>query len=758
MLVLLLFSSSLVYANGLIVGIAIADDDHVYVWHKDGTVTSGTSGHFEKYTHASPYSLPPGKTVNNIVAISIAGSDNHVYAWYDDGTVSSGTSTDLDKYRPLYNYSLPPGKTIKSIVGIGIAKDNRVYAWYDDITVSIGTTDDLDKHRAPEFYSLPIGKIAANIVEIDIAKSNDHVYAWYSDGTASSGTSSHLDSDRSSFGYVPAQVLYQWWGPKPLRRSRPAVTIARSLSTEIESTNADRYPGLSKERTVPNARKPQPRPDEDPADTGAGQSPAFVTSFFPTFGSIDPMIAAGNQYLIVSDTGSLAFFDKEGKPLTEKNGIPTSLSVYDFFANFLAKTDDDGNVNENNINLYLGFPKPCDSPGYPQTRSGKRFCINQFYDTRVTFDPTSKRFFIISQVRHELWEGYYGAVLSDVSDTSKCDQEVLARKNVCNFLTNKYDDLVRRFVVFAVSKTEDPRDGFHQYIITESNVRDWPWMATNGNAFVTAHRGESESGPVATVFSISSLKSGEQHPPYFRYYSKDVNNILAVMPPTHHQNAAGLVYLLGKNKGKRLDIFAFQQTIDPWTAPPLLKTFVDFSDKPNVTGAVYRQNKLYLIDPYLAEEKGEAQRYSVRVVRVPVERLGGELIKASTDSAKGYLDYFFGRNAPSDSPNDRISYERPSVAVNKNGDMLFGYGRYPFVSEKTLHPEARYTLWYGNEAKQRRSQLLRVGEAANSRTVSVQIDYTTAVVDPADDTSFWVALPYVNSSGQYKTVVGKISP
>ena len=59
---LLLSASNLVYASDRIAGIAIASDDHVYVWHKDGMVTSGTSGHFEKYTHARPYSLPPGKT------------------------------------------------------------------------------------------------------------------------------------------------------------------------------------------------------------------------------------------------------------------------------------------------------------------------------------------------------------------------------------------------------------------------------------------------------------------------------------------------------------------------------------------------------------------------------------------------------------------------------------------------------------------------------------------------------------------------
>ena len=87
--------------------------------------------------------------------------------------------------------------------------------------------------------------------------------------------------------------------------------------------------------------------------------------------------------------------------------------------------------------------------------------------------------------------------------------------------------------------------------------------------------------------------------------------------------------------------------------------------------------------------------------------------------------------------------------------MLFGYSRLPFVSENPLKPEARFTLWYSGEPKQRRSSLLQEGLADRS---DAPVDYTTAVVDPADDTTFWVALPYAGSNGTLKTVIGKISP
>ena len=410
------------------------------------------------------------------------------------------------------------------------------------------------------------------------------------------------------------------------------------------------------------------QPDDDPADTGTGESPGYADRFDSGFGVADPMVAAGNQYLIVSDIGGMAFFDKQGEPLSVKNGMPTSMGFKDFFAGFIAKTNDDGSLNESNINLYLGVPKACDSPDYPETY-GNRFCVGEFYDPRVTFDATSKRFFVIAQARHPLWNnsaygycGYYSQRESDVADKSKC---AIVKKGKCNTLVTSTEtcDLTRRYLAFAVSKTEDPRDGFHQYMVTQSNHRDWPWMAVNGNHFVTAHRGEysthtgegEEDSAVATVFSVQALKSGEQHPPYFLYRSKSVDGVKSVLPATHHQNATGLTYLLGRSKGTRLDIFAFPQTSDPWTAPTLLKTSVNLStDKPKVVGAVYRQGRIYLVDGKLVEVGGRAARYSIRVVRIPVEKLGASLIKASSDPSKGFLDVAFGRNATSDAKGDRL--------------------------------------------------------------------------------------------------------
>jgi filamentous hemagglutinin family protein len=167
-----------------------------------GLQFGGTAGSIRSQSRATSrrdVSVPTGKTPNDIVSMGIA-SDDHVYVWYKDGTVSSGTSNDLYKHRGSYKYSLPTGKTPNDIVSMGIASDDHVYVWYKDGTVSSGTSDDLDNYRPLYKYSLPAGKTPNDIVSMDIA-SDDHVYVWYKDGTVSSGTSNNLDNYRAPYNY-----------------------------------------------------------------------------------------------------------------------------------------------------------------------------------------------------------------------------------------------------------------------------------------------------------------------------------------------------------------------------------------------------------------------------------------------------------------------------------------------------------------------------------------------------------------------------
>lgn len=736
-----------------IVGIGIAkSDDHIYCWFDDGVVTSGNSSDFEKYRHPYPYTLPNGKHPADVLAISIASND-HIYAWYKDGTVSSGTSSDLARYQSPVPFVLPSGKTTADIVGIGIAGSNdHVYSWYRDGSASEGTSSRLDKYHAAYTYHLPSGVTTDDIVEIDIAK-NDHVYAWYRNGTATAGTSSVLDRYLGSFGYIANRTLYRWWGPGSVRIRRPPLTEQKVWTGNkvwvLEDEVLSRLTKLPLPHQFPGGVEPR--------DVGTGASSPPPALQVDLGGSLDPMVAVGENFMIASDTGNLVFMDKNAVqlPVRPLGGVPTSLSTGDFFSGFVADKEADGSFNWSNINREMGFPQACDK--YPATYLD-HFCIGEFYDTRVIFDRATKRFFVIAAARNAIWSNFSGAY-----GPGKCGfyqltpppppvvKTYMSAPNQCL--------LMRRYVALAVSKSEDPRDGFHQYMLAVNMPADWPWIGVHGSRVVITHQSAMPEPPewtfelpVAEVLDTNAVVSGVQHPPYFLYSLSDLKGMAGVLTP-NQQGDVGILSLLLAYDGSSLRIFSLSSGGDGWSAPPLASTSVDLGDQPpGLLASAYRNKRLYLAGTYLVEKGDSAKRYSIRVVRIPLAPSGSDL-NPSTNPADGYRDQIFGRNSPQDDPSDRFSYDRPSLAVNGNGDILIGYRRMPFASTPPLFPEARYSLWRVADSRPSPSALLHAGAAA----CTDQLDYTTTTVD-FNDSSFWVALPFANSSGHFDTAIGVIVP
>jgi len=172
------------------------------------TVSAGTSSDLDYYTAPYGYSLPLGKSADDIVGMAIAPSTSRVYTWYDDREVSSGNTADLDKYAAPYGYSLPPGYDPEDIVAMAIAKStSRVYVWYSNGKVSSGNTADLDYYTSPTNYTVPTGYTASQIRGAAIAP-NDRVYIWYSNYNVSSGTTTDLDYYSSPYGYSVAAGGY----------------------------------------------------------------------------------------------------------------------------------------------------------------------------------------------------------------------------------------------------------------------------------------------------------------------------------------------------------------------------------------------------------------------------------------------------------------------------------------------------------------------------------------------------------------------
>ena len=86
-------------------------------------------------------------------------------------------------------------------------------------------------------------------------------------------------------------------------------------------------------------------------------------------------------------------------------------------------------------------------------------CFDEFFDTRVYFDRTSRRFFILSVAR--------------------ATKEVNGKP-----VSTAQNPLVRRYWAFAVSKSEDPSAGFYQWMMTEAHWTDFPRVTVNDGVMV----------------------------------------------------------------------------------------------------------------------------------------------------------------------------------------------------------------------------------------------------------------------------------
>jgi hypothetical protein len=303
--------------------------------------------------------------------------------------------------------------------------------------------------------------------------------------------------------------------------------------------------------------------------------------------------------------------------------------------------------------------------------------------------PKSKRFFICCAARNQIWPGKPGG---------------------------GYDILGRRYFAWAVSKTEDPRDGFGIWFWNDNKrVADWPYIAVNGDCFVVTHHTEQSGKPLAYVFSVAAMLQGKSNPPHWTYSAVDVGaDETTLVPVTHHGDTSGLTYLV--RPGSTFQIFAFLGSpAGNAPRPQLLSTSVTLGAAPSMlrAGAVYRAGKLHFACMTKITDRVPNQggpRRSVRVVRIPVTKTSSTSIKATTDKAAGFLDHVFGRNAPEDAPNDLVSYEMPALAVNKDGAMALVYGRVGVETQQPLAPEGRYSIYYPTEATQRRSAILRKGD------------------------------------------------
>jgi hypothetical protein len=503
-------------------------------------------------------------------------------------------------------------------------------------------------------------------------------------------------------------------------------------------------PGAPPQRTSPAARPTRMR------DPSAAPRPPGVSVLIEgeRLGH-DPGIAAGDTFMMVYTAHRYWLYDKSGHELEERPGdeIPAASDFNTLFAPLWAPLDRKGAPNAANVNTRLRFdaadPLACD----PNDPLKSRACIREFYDTRVLWDAQRKRFWIESAARNHLW-------FCTPSPKEPCTDEKFTKTQA------------RRFIAVAVSRTEDPRQGFHRYILVDEYA-DWPKIALHDRYLLLGHRGNAN----VYVFDADKLAAGNPDRGPVRVAKLDASSFGGtrfVVPVDHFGPSPGVTYLLGTNGSDRVTPFALVNPDPNRAARPVVVAGPSVSigerfGAPD-NNLVWRNGQLHFTWDQCAPGGDGCAPRRVRIVRMPLRRAEGKMeLLASNDPAQGFLSLTIGGREPDDAPSDVLDYEKPALSVNGRGDIVVVYARKGHQTAAEVAPELRYSILYAGEAKPRPGVLLRRGTWAQvpdvDDNVKAGIDLAAAVVDPADDTTVWVSHAASDQSLRwYRQITAAIKP
>ncbi len=485
-----------------------------------------------------------------------------------------------------------------------------------------------------------------------------------------------------------------------------------------------------------------------------GGTPAPQLSFLPTVTGVDPMIAVGEQYIIVSQDHSFAFYKKDSTKLGN------DINATDFFRGVINK------ANETSFSWLADAPHKvmldCNTKAGGQPDSNK--LLNEAYDTRVIYEPVNKRFIILSAVRNTVWQYSSNGGYNDGASSALCDKWAV------------------RIFAFAISKTSNPQDGFYKWYWTKNNYRDWPRIYADKDVLTVAHNGAGPSGtttPTIYVISLKDMIAGKSSLRYFTYQDNDYPS--NVIPVAMYKSSSSKFYnylMYVKANGNKLELYYFKKSNDMWSNKPELKeTDIDLGVSLDLNWQerpVYRNGKIYLTNITTETSAVKNKRPDVHgfwLYRLPLSIDDDDI--SFNESSTLLMKQHYKPTPASGSNYD--SYDMPALSVNAAGTIVCAYGRFSKTGAGSfLKPQSRYFEHLQGETNHRNSALLKAGLSTplfkqtgwsknvvdgfyHSYKTDVYLDYATVVPDPSDSKLFWIAHSFANSGKGYKNmVIGKI--
>lgn len=362
-------------------------------------------------------------------------------------------------------------------------------------------------------------------------------------------------------------------------------------------------------------------------------------------------------------------------------------------------------------------------------------------------------------------------------------------------------DKQRYFLPMAVSKTQNPQDGWYLYswdgasqqgnaqssIWKAGDAPDYPVLGVDPVAVAITHKVANNGFKYwrVTLTPAEPLAKGQAQGgwQYWNLTNPDGTKPGVIAPAVHHGSpAGGRAYWAGRQGSDALVVWAIKDPFkltrklervavsmpQPWSDPVQGQQkgstqkikFTNLGTSP--LKAVFRNEFLYVVTND-ARDWGNIgkMRTSVRYIRVPVSGWP----KIPLPPSGGGVSRTFGGGSSLEKISGLIHYGWPGIEVNKLGDAVIVYAR----TGEEIYPEVRASAYMANESDIWPSRQLKAGEKPYaigyatyqaSDAVLPWGDTAGTCIDPSDDTGIWVAQQYASSptgdnDGNYDIWVGK---
>jgi hypothetical protein len=502
------------------------------------------------------------------------------------------------------------------------------------------------------------------------------------------------------------------------------------------------------------------------------RSPELTTRWEATQnGGQDPQVAAGHFLVAVLTWDTLTFYDKSGNPLPSINdpthpgrnfANPTNTET--IFAAVVKKLDQNLKLNS----------KAQHDPSF-------LFEAGEIGDARVIFDNFRNRWVVLATAKN--------------NHPNTTDIALVTSQRRTKFL-------------LAVSRDEDPRDGFRTFGLDATpddgacgkNSDDSPCPGsrfTPGNAADYPSIGVSKTHYILTIGVGHAPLDGSAHHPLFTWMivlnAGDVANgvspirkrafagwdlgegdrtVGVSMPAVMNNDLPGLLssgWGLVANTASDHIILTGVSPEDPpvlltmnWDMPDIqgapdwpqkgsnqLVQYGNLGDQP-VTATVQGTTLATgFVDCRIWIDSQSTCSPSLHLVTFDLKSFPFSVIRK--DRVVGL------RSILDDNKNDVVAYGLPGIAANKDGDIAVVFGR----SSPRMFMEARFSTWLHNEIDIRPSRELHKGEVALGVGCTVPCkpqhrDTAGVSVDPFDSRSIWIGHSFADLGPNVMIEVAKV--